>query len=529
MPQNYMNRRSTTGTRTRVKDVNPASGLCGICIQNCPVLCEVSKSSFRGAEVLYPVPELFGYSTSSSNKDYGLDWSHFNLLVSLIGAEGIDADSDKAIFPNVDVSTNTGGIPLKIPVFTAGLGSTAVAKNNWEGLAIGAAISGTSQVIGENVVGMDNSSKCTKGKVIDSPALRNRVDIFRTFWDGKHGEIIVQTNVEDERLGVDEYALSKLEVNVIERKWGQGAKAIGGEVRLTSIERAKELKKRGYVVIPDPEEPEVIEAFNNGVFTSFERHSRVGMPNKKTIPESVDKLKSMGAKKVFLKTGAYRPSAVAFTLKTASEAKIDHVTFDGAGGGTGMSPVPMMQECATPTVYLLSQVRECVIQMKKKGMYVPTLSIAGGFMDETQIAKAIAMSEVDGKPTVTAIAMARPALTAVMKAKYFTSLAKAGKLPKSFINDFGNDPETFFRLSPELKTEYGDRYLDIPKSAIGLYSYYYDRIGTGLKQLLAGMRKWKLDLLDRKDLIALSTRAVEATGIQTPEVQAKEEIKGMFV
>jgi len=32
--------------------------------------------------------------------------------------------------------------------------------------------------------------------------------------------------------------------------------------------------------------------------------------------------------------------------------KIDAVTFDGAGGGTGMSPVPMMDECATPTVYL---------------------------------------------------------------------------------------------------------------------------------------------------------------------------------
>jgi len=47
----------------------------------------------------------------------------------------------------------------------------------------------------------------------------------------------VQTNVEDQRLGIDAYALSKLEVNIIERKWGQGAKAIGGEVRLKDIEK----------------------------------------------------------------------------------------------------------------------------------------------------------------------------------------------------------------------------------------------------------------------------------------------------
>jgi hypothetical protein len=84
--------------------------------------------------------------------------------------------------------------------------------------------------------------------------MARRVRKFREFWDGKNGDVIVQTNVEDQRMGVDEYALSKLEVNVIERKWGQGAKAIGGEVRINDIDRAIMLKKRGYLVIPDPED-----------------------------------------------------------------------------------------------------------------------------------------------------------------------------------------------------------------------------------------------------------------------------------
>ena len=139
----YENARSTTGTSTRVKDVSPVSGMCPICIRDCPVLCEISKSAFRGREVLYPSPEYFGCSTSAANKDFFMDWSYFQILVDVIGAEGIEANPDRALFENVDVSTKVGGVPLKVPVIIAGLGSTAVAKQNWESLAMGCALSGT--------------------------------------------------------------------------------------------------------------------------------------------------------------------------------------------------------------------------------------------------------------------------------------------------------------------------------------------------------------------------------------------------
>ena len=55
-------------------------------------------------------------------------------------------DSDKAIFPNVDLEVAFGhdkGIKFRYPWIIPGIGSTDVAKNNWEGLAIGSAISGT--------------------------------------------------------------------------------------------------------------------------------------------------------------------------------------------------------------------------------------------------------------------------------------------------------------------------------------------------------------------------------------------------
>lgn len=525
------NARSTTGTRTRVSDVSPLSGMCPLCIEECQTLCEVGKSAFRGREVLYPSPEYFGVSTAASNKDFMLDWSHFQILSELIGAWGIDPIPDKAFFENADVSTAVAThskkpIKLKIPVTIAGLGSTAVAKRNWDGLAKGAALSGTILVIGENVCGMDPEATYANGKVVESPDLSNRVKAYRELWDGKHGEIAVQTNVEDQRGGVDDYALSKLEVNVIERKWGQGAKSIGGEVRLSSIERAIELKKRGYIVVPDPEDKAVQEAFKSGAFKTFERHSRVGFPDARAFVEDVEKLREKGAKYVFLKTGAYRPEVVAFTMKAASEAKIDLITFDGAGGGTGMSPVPMMNESSTPTIHLEAQVLKCVQILKEQGRFVPDIAIAGGFVNETQIFKSIAMSNLGDGPVVKAIAMARAPLLAVMKSNYFTRLAELKKLPKNFAEEYGDNPENFFIAARDIERKFPDLKLgkDIPWGAVGLYTYFVDRLGEGLKQLMAGSRKFKLQYLSRDDIVSLTEKATKVTGIETLEGMAERVI-----
>ena len=54
---------------------------------------------------------------------------------------------------------------------------------------------------------------------------------------------------------------------------------------------------------------------------------------------------------------------------------------------------------------------------------------------------------------------------------------------------------------------------EIPLESIGVYTYLTDRVGVGLKQLMAGNRKWKLDLLTRGDLMSLSEMATKVTGI----------------
>ncbi len=531
MPDIYANARSTTGTSVRRRDVNTLSGMCPICVKECTVLCEIGKSAFRGREVLYPEAEQFGWSTAASNKNYGLDWSDFNILSRLRGAEGIEPDPDVALFHNVNIESSMSGIPLKLPLATGAFGSTDVGKNNWDALAIGAALSGIILIVGENVCGVDKDAVFTDGKVTKSPEMERRVKRFKEYWDGKYGEIAVQTNVEDQRFGVDEYVLSKLDVSIIERKWGQGAKAIGGEIRVSSLERALDLKQRGYCVLPDPEDAVVQEAFNDGLFKTFERHSRVGFPKENGFLGDVEWLRAIGVKYVSIKTGAYRPVDVAWTLKVASEAHVDYITFDGAGGGTGMSPVPMMNEMSTPTVYLEAQVLRCAQILKQAGRYVPDISIAGGLVNEAQIFKAIALSNFDGgTPFVKSITMARSPLTAAMKACYFSDLAARGRLPRDFANKYGNSPEKFFIAADELKTRYGHKLgSEIPWSAVGVYTYLSERLGLGLKQLLAGTRKFKLDLIDRNDLATLSERASEVTGIPMMHEVEENLLEGILL
>jgi len=71
---------------------------------------------------------------------------------------GLDGDPDNTKFPDVNTETEYGWdskVKMKVPIFTGALGSTDVARKNWEHIAIGAAISGITLVCGENVCGID--------------------------------------------------------------------------------------------------------------------------------------------------------------------------------------------------------------------------------------------------------------------------------------------------------------------------------------------------------------------------------------
>jgi glutamate synthase domain-containing protein 2 len=473
-------------------------------------MCEIGKSAYRGHEVIYPQP--FGVITTASEKKYPVDYSHFNIMGTAVGAFGIEADSDKAIFPNVNLEVHFGhdnGIKFRYPWIIPGIGSTDVAKNNWEGLAIGSALAGTGLTIGENVVGMDPQSVIKDGRLIDTVDLKRRVKLFQDNQIDGWGATIVQANVEDTRLGVQEYAINELGVEIVELKWGQGAKNIGGEVKVKSLKKAQMLFNRGYVVLPNPTDPAVIKAFEHGSFTEFERHSRVGMVNEEDFANRVEELRKAGAKYVFLKTGAYRPADLARAIFYASKYGIDLLTVDGAGGGTGMSPWRMMNEWGVPIVELHSLLYQYTERLDLKGMKVPVLALAGGFTFEDQIYKGLAL----GAPYVKLIGMARSPLAAVMVGKTIGKTIESQELPV-YVERFGNTKDEIFVTSHDLRKQLGDKEFErLPTGAIGLYTYY-ERLAQGLRQLMAGNRKFGLEYIRRNDIAALTHEAADISGIQ---------------
>jgi glutamate synthase domain-containing protein 2 len=524
MTYSRLNASAATLTKNRTEDsISPFSGMCTTCIDGCIGMCEIGKSAYRGAEMIYPQP--FGIITTASGKNYPVDLSHFTILGRATGAWGIEADSDKALFPNVDLEVawgRAGGLRSKLPFVLAALGSTNIAKNNWESLAIGAAITGTCLTVGENVCGMDPSAQFSAGRLLSSDELAWRVRTFREWQEDGWGEIIVQANVEDTKLGVHEYAIRTLGVTAVELKWGQGAKDIGGEVKIRDLDKARLLKQRGYIVLPDPDNPVVVEAFERGSFREFERHSRVGMASRDAFLRRVEELRTLGARHVFLKTGAYRPADLARALKWSSEAGIDLLTVDGAGGGTGMSPWRMMNEWGIPTVELHSLLYQYCQQLARRGAYVPPIALGGGFTFEDQVFKGLALVA----PYAKLVAWARGPLAAAMVGKTIGRRVEDGSLP-IYVERFGTTVSEVFVTAPDLQERYKDRFRLIPTGAIGLYTYY-QRVAQGLRQFMCGARKFALAHIARDDIAALTAEAAAASGIPHVCEVDREEAEGIL-
>jgi glutamate synthase domain-containing protein 2 len=524
MSYTKLNRSAATLTKNRTEgSVSPFSGMCVTCVDGCIGMCEIGKSAYRGPEVLYPQP--FGIITAASEKDYPVDLSHFTILGTAVGAQGVAADSDVATFEKVNIETAIGvdkSIKLKVPFVIPGMGSTNVAKQNWEGLAIGAAISGAILTVGENVCAMDEESEFKDGRIVRSPDMENRVGLFQDWQQDGYGAVAVQANVEDTRIGTQEYVIEKLGVEVVELKWGQGAKDIGGEVKIKKLEKAQALKKRGYIVLPDPEDPNVIKAFEQGSFKEFERHSRLGMVEEESFMARVEELRKAGAKYIFLKTGAYRPVDLARAVKYASKAKLDLLTVDGAGGGTGMSPWRMMNEWGIPSVEIWSLLYQYLKKLDEKGEFIPDVCAAGGITFEDQIYKVLAL----GAPYFKAVGMARSPLAAAMVGKTIGKRINEDQIPV-YVERFGSKVEEIFVTASKLRNQFKERFEDLPTGAIGVHGYF-TRLNQGLRQLMAGNRKFALEYIHRDDIASLTQDAANISGIPYVTDIDKQEVEDIL-
>jgi glutamate synthase domain-containing protein 2 len=507
------NANEATRSVNRSRSITPMSGLCTRCLDGCTGNCEVFRASFRGRELIYPGP--FGEVTAGGDKDYPVDYSHLNIQGYALGAEGLPAgvvgDPDTAIFPAVNTETEYGWdskVKMKVPVFTGALGSTEIARKNWDHFAVGAAISGITLVCGENVCGIDPQLELdAKGKIVSAPDIDRRIEIYRRYHQG-YGEILVQMNVEDTRLGVAEYVSKKHGLDTIELKWGQGAKCIGGEIKVNSLERAIELQKRGYLITPDPTSPVAQAAFKDGSLKEFERHSRLGFIEEEGFYNEVKRLREIGFKRITLKTGAYGLRELAMAIKWGSNAKIDLLTIDGAPGGTGMSPWRMMEEWGMPSLYLHAAAYEFCQKLADQGQRPPDIALAGGFSSEDGIFKALAL----GSPFTKAVCMGRALMIPGMVGKNIAQWLQDGKLPNT-VGQFGSTPEEIFLNYEDVKNIVGaDEVKRIPLGAVGIYSYV-DKLRVGLQQLMAGARRFSVPAITRRELMSLTEECAQVTGI----------------
>jgi len=515
-----------TKTANRSRSVSPSSGICSRCLDGCTGNCEVFKATFRGRELIYPGP--FGEITAGADKDYPVDYSHLNIQGYALGAsgmpEGVVGDPDTALFTAVNTETEYGWdikVKMKVPIFTGALGSTEIARRNWEHFAVGAAISGVTLVCGENVCGIDpRLERDAKGKVTSAPDMDRRIEVYKRYHQG-YGEILVQMNVEDTRLGVAEYIIKKHGIETIELKWGQGAKCIGGEIKVNTLERALELQKRGYIITPDPSDPINQAAFKEGALKEFERHSRLGFIDEKGFYAEVKRLRDLGFKRITLKTGAYSLRELAMAIKWGSKAKIDLLTIDGASGGTGMSPWRMMEEWGIPSLYLHAAAYEFAKMLADKGQRPPDMAFAGGFSSEDGVFKAIAL----GAPFSKAVCMGRALMIPGMVGKNIAEWLRDGKLPNT-VSQFGSTPEEIFVCYEQVKNIVGANEMkNIPLGAVGIYSYA-DKIKVGLQQLMAGARCFSVPAITRSELMSLTEECAKITGIPyLMEAYRKEALK----
>ena len=480
------------------------SGMCAVCTADCLGPCEIGLSAIRGSEAILPFAA--DQNQFASEKRYPLDFSDFNINGRVFGAVGIAADPYEATFPNVDISSSFGNahtIQTKAPFILP-----AMAKLAWREYFAGAALFGVPVVIGEDVIAKDPGLVVDGHRVVESPLIAEMVSTFRRYHRG-FGDIVLQANFDDEYHGVLEYAIERLGVKSVELKFGQAAKGIQGMGQVPDIKDAIRFKALGYIVLPDPTDPAVAEAYARGVGPVFEKIGKLPMWSPEEVVQRVVMLRSLGAERVCFKTGPFDPRDIATILEIASEAGVDLVTLDGAGGGTGHSPAKMMNEWGMPTVTLESIVCRILNRLEKEGKPLPPIAMAGGFATEDQIYKGLAL----GSPYVQTIGIGRAAMAAASVGRQVGEALRNGSVPKEYAR-FGSTIEEVFADLRLLKAEYGDEALSIPTGAIGLYSYL-NRVSVGLKQFMALNRKFTLQYISREDLVPLTELAAKVTGLAT--------------
>ncbi|MGK0467699.1 glutamate synthase-related protein [Clostridium sp.] len=489
-------------TKNRSNKLSSQSGMCSLCTEECTTTCELGLAAVLGMRTVYATTT--GTNQVGSEKDYPLDYSNFNINGLVFGAEGVNPTYEEVNISNVNLEQEFGKlnkVKLAIPVILP-----ALIKLNWEDYFAGAAMAGVCCVIGEDARNKDSELKIENGKITNFPWLKEILESFNKYYRG-YGQIIVQCNVEDNMLGLPEYAIKEQGAEAIEIKFGQGAKGTQPIVRLNNMEDAIKKQETGNLVHPDPSDKEVIKAYREGICPNFYVHARLPLWTEEYLVPRVAELRKMGAKNIYFKMAGYDPIDLEKSIRLGSKAGVDMITFDGAGGGSGYSPCKMINEWAYPTVIMEEAIFTIVKKLKKEGVWIPAITITGGFASEDQGFKALSY----GDGNITAIGICRAAMAAAMSSKKIGEMINKGNVPKIF-SKYGSTVEEIFGDLADLRALYGKEANNFSPGAIGVYSYL-NKIAFGVKHFAALNRKFDISYLDRTDLIPLTRDAKDLDSV----------------
>lgn len=483
-------------SNTRSDRITPCSGMCSLCMEGCPGTCEIGLSSVLGKAMVYPTNT--GTNQIASEKDLPVDWSVFNINGRCFGASGIEEDADKATIFNVGTERVVGKrhpIRLAVPFMLP-----ALIKLNWKDYFAGAAIAGTICVIGEGSPSKDPDLRLENGRIVKFEKLKEMFGAFYKYYRG-YGTIAVQCNIEDDMMGLPEYAIRECGAEAIEIKFGQSAKGTQPANRLKSIDEAIAKKREGFIVYPDPDDENVRAAAEKNAAPLFWTYARLPMWTEESLAARIGELRDMGLKNVFFKSAGFDVHDMERLIRIASDLEIDMITFDGAGGGSGYSPDKMMNEFGLPAVCIESAVIPVCKELEAEGKYIPAITITGGFSTEDQAYKALAF----GAPYITAVGLCRSAMAAAMVGKTVGDMVDAGKVP-AHLRKYGTTNEELFLELGEVRSLYGEKAEGMSMGAVGTYSYLR-KMTFGIQHFAALNRKFDIALADKSDLVPLTADA----------------------
>jgi glutamate synthase domain-containing protein 2 len=174
----------------------------------------------------------------------------------------------------------------------------------------------------------------------------------------------------------------------------------------------------------------------------------------------------------------------------------------------------MMEEWGIPTFYLQAMAYKFAKRLAARGEWIPDLAMAGGFSTEDHIFKVLAM----GSPYFKAVCMGRALMIPGFVGDNVEGVLRGSKetkwkkLPKT-VSEFGEKPEHIFATYETLAEKYGRKDVEeMPLGAIAMYTYV-DKLRTGLTQLMAGARSFRLDTVGRSDVVCLTEEAAKISDI----------------